>query len=351
MRVLVATEELSSTPSEGLLVFVMHLCRFLATEGEMTALHAIGTPEPGYRSLKILSRKTMLSRELLRFFKDESHDVVIYIPSSGLTGFGLGRAALLRHISNTPSILIALQERTMGLLHTIASQFHGPELILSPSEILRGSLERLGFITDFIMPGYDKRCFTPVAVSERTRLRRKYGIPDNRYIVLHVGHITESRNMQVFLKYRDWGDDIQPVIKCGDADPAWRDRLRRAGVIVIDEFLRDIHEIYQTADCYLFPVYAPTGALEFPLSVIEAMACNLPVMSTRFGALTEVIEEGDGFFYIDKTTEIGSKLRMLRNQTPSTMHKVEDLSWSGVFNRFLAPHLRSLCRTGTGECR
>ncbi len=351
MKILFTTEELSSTPSEGLLVFVMHLCRFLRAKGALTALHATGTPENGFRSLKILSRKTLLSRELLRFFKREKHDIVIYIPSSGITGFGLGRAALLRHFSKTPTILIGLQERSVGLVHTVASQFQGPELILSPSQILRDRLDRLGFVTDFIMPGYDDSCFKPIADSEHSGLRRKYSIPEDRYIVLHVGHIKESRNMQAFLKYREWGDDIQPVIKCGDVDPAWRDRLRRAGIIVIDEFLRDVHELYQAADCYLFPVYSPTGALEFPLSVIEAMACNLPVLSTRFGALTEVIEEGDGFYYFDKTAEIDGKLAELRNLAPATANKVKDFCWGRVFDKFLAPHLRSLCDTRKGENR
>lgn len=351
MKVLFVTEELSSRPSEGLLVFAMHLCRFLKGESELTALHAVGTPEPGFTSVRILSRKILLTRELFRFFRRERYDVAIYIPSSGLTGFGLGRAAVLRHFSKTPTILIALQERTMGLLHTIASQFHGPELILSPADDLRDGLERLGFVTDFIMPGYDENCFKPVTTAERAILRKKYNIPRDRYIVLHVGHIKESRNMQVFLKYREWGNDIQPVIKCGEADPALRDRLRMAGVIVVDEFLRDVHELYQAADCYLFPVYSPTGALEFPLSVIEASACNLPVLSTRFGALTEVIEEGGGFLYIDRAAQIKGKLDMLRHTAPSTANKVKDFRWSSVFGRFLTPHLQSLSNIGKGKDR
>ncbi len=340
MKILLASEEVTAQPEEGLLAFTMHLCRYLDRLGELTVLHAVGSPEESLRSHRILSNKVLLSGPLMRFFRKEHFDVVLYIPSSGLTGFGLGRSLLLGYIARSPTMLIALQERSVGALHRAISLLGHPELILSPVKGLTTKLARLGFNTGFIMPGYDDSLFQPVDTGVKRRLRYKYGLPQDRYIVLHVGHVRESRNMQAFLRYREWGKNIQPVIKAGEHDPAWRDRLRRAGVIVIDEYIDQVQEFYQAADCYLFPVLCPRGALEFPLSVIEAAACNLPVLTTRFGALPDVIPEKNGILYLENTSDIPRYLLKIKELKVNTVEAVRELSWESVFERYLAPHLQ-----------
>ena len=68
--------------------------------------------------------------------------------------------------------------------------------------------------------------------------------------------------------------------------------LEAAGVRVLRENLPAIHELYQLADVYLFPVQRADAAMEIPLSVLEAMAVNLPIITTPFGRLTELFEGG-----------------------------------------------------------
>lgn len=346
MKILFASEEVTAQPEEGLLVFTMHLCRYLNDIGELTVLHVRGNPEEHLRARRILSRRWLVTGRLLRFLRTERFDRVLYVPSSGLTGFGLGRSLLLRCIARAPTTVIALQERAVGALHRLVALAGHPESILSPVKGLTERLAHLGFDTGFIMPGYDGSLFRPVGSETKRLLRERYGLPRDRFIVLHVGHVRETRNMQVFLRYREWGDTVQPVIKAGEHDPAWRHRLRRAGVIVIDEYIEKVHEIYQAADCYLFPVVRPTGALEFPLSVIEAAACNLPVITTRFGALPDVIPEGNGILYLENTSDIARNLREARRLDVKTSEVVRDLSWDSVFEKYLAPHLMSTEPTG-----
>jgi glycosyltransferase involved in cell wall biosynthesis len=340
MKILLASEEVTAQPEEGLLVYTMHLCRYLDRLGKLTIVHALGSPDEGLRALRLLSPRVLLTGRLIRFLRNERFDRVIYIPSSGLTGFGLGRGLLLRSLAQSPTILIALQERTVGALHRTLALVGRPELVLSPTKGLAARLARLGFHTGFTMPGYDEALFRPVGQEEKHRLRAKYGLPTDRYIVLHVGHVRESRNVQIFLRYRQWGENIQPVIKAGEVDTAWRDRLRRTGVIVIDEYIDQVHELYQAADCYLFPVLCTTGALEFPLSVIEAAACNLPVLTTRFGALPDVIREGNGLLYLENGSYIPRMLLQLKEMECRTSEKVQEFSWEGVFEKYLAPFLR-----------
>ncbi len=340
MKILLASEEVTAQPEEGLRVYTMHLCRYLDRLGKLTVVHALGSPDEELRALRLLSPRVLLTRRLIGFLRRERFDRVIYIPAMGMTGFGLGRSLLLRSLAQSPTILIALQERTVGPLHRIFALVGRPELVLSPAKGLAAGLARLGFHTGFTMPGYDEALFRPVSQEEKLRLRAKYGLPPDRYVVLHVGHIRESRNVQVFLRYRQWGENVQPVIKAGEVDPAWRDRLRRTGVIVIDEYINQVHELYQAADCYLFPVLCNTGALEFPLSVIEAAACNLPILTTRFGALPDIIREGNGLLYLENSSYIPHMLLRIKEIECRTSEKVQEYSWEGVFERYVAPFLR-----------
>ncbi len=348
MKILLATEEMTARPCEGLLVFAMHLARFLNDFGDLTVVHAYGEPEKTLRALKVLAPKWILTKAFFQLTRKERFDIAIYIPSSGITTFGLGRGVLIRSLVKTPTILIALQERRIGRGHAVLSYFRNPELILSPVRGLHGKLEEIGLQSSFVMPGYDDELFRPVSTEMKYRLREKYNLPKDQYILLHVGHIIESRNMQVFLRHREWGHDIQSVVKGGNIDPSWRHRLRMAGIIVIDEYIDNIHEIYQAADCYFFPVFSPKGALEFPLSVIEASACDLPVLTTPFGALPDIIAEGEGLLYFNKVSDIPEKLFFLRGLRPQTSQKVKELSWRMVFQKYLTPHLESLGEGETG---
>jgi glycosyltransferase involved in cell wall biosynthesis len=340
MKILLASEDMTGRPEEGLRVYTMHLGRYLDKIGELTVLHAVGEPEAALRSRRILSPTFLLSDRLVRFLRIHRFDVALYVPVSGLTAYGLARGTLLRMLSKSPTVLIALQERSVGVLHRLFSAAGRPDVILSPVKELTRTLDSMGFRTGFTMPGFDEGLFRPVDPARKPFLRSKYGIPEERYIVLHVGHVREERNMGVFLRYREWGENVQVVVKAGDEEPSWRDRLRRAGVIVIDEYVESMHEIYQAADCYLFPVSCRTGALEFPLSVIEAAACNLPVLTTPFGALPGVIRGGEGFTYFENSSDIPRLVRALRASEVRTAEKVRDFSWGTVFDRFLLPHLR-----------
>lgn len=342
MRILLATEEITAKPEAGLLVFVKHLVRYLDGISDLTVLYSDGEPEDKQRAFQVLSKKCVATVELLQLLRTESFDIVLYVPSSSFNAFGLLRAVVLKALFKAPTIVIALQHRSIGKLHALFSRMRTPELILTPVGELSLGLEALGQRTGFIIPGFDDRFFKPVSPDAKSGLRRKYGLPPDQFVILHVGHIRENRNMQVFLKHREWGRDIVPVVKGGEVEHSWLHRLQMAGVIVFDEYFDKMHELYQAADCYLFPVSNPTGALEFPLSVVEACACNLPVITTPFGALPEIIREGEGFHYIRSFAEIPHRIASIRSGTIDTAAKVADLSWDAIFERYLEAHIKRL---------
>jgi len=70
---------------------------------------------------------------------------------------------------------------------------------------------------------------------------------------------------------------------------------------------------YQAADLFLFPSMADT----FPLAVIEAMACGVPVVATAVGGIPEQVEEGHTGFLVppgDAARMAGRALELLDDE-------------------------------------
>jgi glycosyltransferase involved in cell wall biosynthesis len=68
---------------------------------------------------------------------------------------------------------------------------------------------------------------------------------------------------------------------------------------------------------------------------MEAMACNLPVVSTRFGALPRVFPEGGGLFFVDKPEDIPRYVEELGSSSVEikTREKVLPYSWESIVDR------------------
>lgn len=51
----------------------------------------------------------------------------------------------------------------------------------------------------------------------------------------------------------------------------------RGNITIIDTYLRNVQEVYQLADVYLFPVQEIENCIDIPLSVLEAASaiCQL----------------------------------------------------------------------------
>ena len=119
--------------------------------------------------------------------------------------------------------------------------------------------------------------------------------------------------------------------------PAYEAALRKAGVMVTNGYNPRIAEFYGLADCYVFPTTITVGSIDVPLSILEAMACNLPVVSTRFGGLPRMFGEEKGFFYSD-TANFCTKIRALKegNIDICTRRLVRPYSWDNIANNLYA---------------
>lgn len=211
-----------------------------------------------------------------------------------------------------------------------------PDILLTQSDDSERILTSLGCRTVFLPSGVDLARFAPVGPDSRQQLRQKYGIRSDSFVLLHVGNIRSGRGLATLMRLQ--GEDRQVVIVSStsvSADKILHDQLLRSGCLVLTSYCEHIEELYGLADFYVFPVSPKNrrNSIELPLSVLEAMACNLPVLATRFGALPRVFAEGQGLVYIDREADVLSVLETARGMEVATRDKVAEYSWEKVVGR------------------
>ena len=137
-----------------------------------------------------------------------------------------------------------------------------------------------------IQNGIDLNVFKPTD----NRIREKFGIPNNRMLILGVigsgfgsekgkndfvrlAQNSDSQIVLVGLKGSDFNDLPESIIALG--------RTNRQ---------EELAELYSAADVVLNPTYNDT----FPTINIESIACGTPVVTYRTGGSPEILDDGTG---------------------------------------------------------
>lgn len=214
--------------------------------------------------------------------------------------------------------------------------FLKPNLLLVQSSKQGTDFGKLGFRTSFFPGGIDTGQFHPVSETKKRELRKKFRIPIDKFVVLHVGHITRMRSLEVFDRIARINNCFIYIVAATSwvaPDESLLLQLERAGCFINTNFIPDIEQVYQMSDCYVFPGFSESPSIEIPLSVLEAMACNVPVVSGRFGGLSDLFADGDGFYFADSADEILQSLnRILHSHSEKfkTRKMVNGLSWKSL---------------------
>lgn len=296
--------------------------------------------------------KTFISLSLWKDIKAFEPQVIIYLPTASATIASFMRIVLLKALSRSAIIVfIALQPRLLSKLASQLVPFLTPHCLLVQNPRFLATFKNLGVNGDVIYSGVDTSLFTPTGSQEQKAiLRAKYGLPEDNKIVMHVGHISPYRNL-------DWLTSLGKDLSCtpvvvgststtkvsshftSDDQAMLVKELRKCGVLILDSYIEGIWEVYQAADCYVFPVMSEAGSIGIPLSVLEAMACNLPVVTTPFGGLPMMFSERDGLFYARNEDEFRQCVRQALSLQPDqikTREKVLPYCWENVARSILA---------------
>ena len=321
---------------EGARKFAYSLAGGLSAHSEVRGLSIGG----GFSSNGIVSlpaSKTFLARGLRDQIERFRPDLLCYVPSASMTVFAFMRAWVLKGYAPTAkTALVLLQPRRHSLPGRKVLSLFQPDIVMTQSEQMRRYARDIGCRVAVLPPAVNLERFRPASPEERCALRERHGLPRDAFIALHVGHAKPGRNVETLARLTS---DAQPVFVAGSStgmDESLVRRLRDQSVLVMTDYIPQIEDIYRAADCYVFPVRSADDAIEVPLSVLEAMACNLPVVSMRFGALPDLFHEAPGLRLVSRVEELVASVQSRDWMQPSeTRSMVEPYSWPNAARKLL----------------
>ncbi|HET6348074.1 MAG TPA: glycosyltransferase, partial [Candidatus Krumholzibacteria bacterium] len=264
-------------------------------------------------------------------------EIIIYVPSPSDTVGSFMRAFMLRrHWRHARIGMVALIPRRHPASKRVLLSATAPDVIFVPSYASLLHLSDLSLRGQLVPVGVDLAQFRRPQDGERDALRHKYGVPADATVYLHVGHLSPRRNVGALARLADEANAHVIVIGSTSTpeDASLRAGLEAKGVRVIREFVA-VEEFYRLADGYVFPVIDSEGCVEIPLSVIEALASGLPVISRPFGGMRDVLPAGDDVRYFENEDDMVTQARALRAQPPAGTRDMSTFAWRAVADRIL----------------
>lgn len=333
MRILLFSERLRVPYDEGIKNVTIQLSKALSEEHTVQVLTSGGQDDAIYHVQNIPANRLLLSSRLGAAIRRFQPEAIIYVPTACGTVFSFLRAQILHlYGQRVPTILITLQPRPYTAWGRWLISRLAPAWVVAQSMRTVGEMEKLGCRAALLPPAVDTGRFQPASAWEKGLLRQKYGIPVDAAVILHVGHLKGKRNLSHFLALQGTGCYHALVVTSTstEQDKALKEALRNAGGTVIDTYIANIEDIYRLADVYLFLAEEHTAAIEMPLSVLEAMSCNLPVVTTPFGGLPDFFTDGDGLFFWRGERTLADTIRMALSVPCATRKLVESRTWAAA---------------------
>ena len=130
---------------------------------------------------------------------------------------------------------------------------------------------------------------------QRYRKGRKadVGIPSGAFVFGIAATLRSWKGHQdlidAFSQIEDKGDFHLLIAGDGPQRPFLEQNIRSRRIHLLGH-REDVPEVLGAMDCFVLPSYANEGV---PQAIMQAMAMELPVISTRVGAIAEVVREGE----------------------------------------------------------
>lgn len=336
MKVTLITEYLNPPYDEGIKKTVYNLFSNLDRNYELQVICRYGFVKDNIHIVK--ANPLFLSKEVKSLIKNFNPDSLIYLPFQSSTFSSYLRLKVLSYFANRAKIIfIALQPKPLKKWQQFIVKLIRPKFALTPSPSLHKFWNKIN-ITNVLMPLLtDLSVFKPLKQKENKQiLRKKYDLPQSAFIISHMGHLNEGRNLKSLFSLQKEG--VQVIIVSSSSTPTdavgsklLKKEILKTGIIILDRYIENIEEVYQLSDLYIFPVVKENSSIGMPLSILEARACGIPVLTSDYGSVKHFLDtDCDGIFYSEPKNFL-SKFETIRIKLNSNFQKTKVLELNNIF--------------------
>lgn len=270
----------------------------------------------------------VISMHCIKRIKKFHPDIIHYIPGP-TNKSALLIKAIIAYLGYKPKIVLSASYPYFDDIFFKLIRFK-PDYVFSSSSNFKNRLDRLGINSELLPNGVDTEKFKPVSERSKNELRYKYKLDKDKITLLHVGHIKSNRNLGIFKRL---SHDYQVIIVGStyiEVDKKIVNDLLNAGCNLFCGYIPNIEEFYQLSDCYIFPVILGNSIL-CPLSVMEAMSCNLSVLTKPFEGIQTFFREGNGLLYLNSEEDFADQIKKVTQISDiNTRDKVDKYSWKNI---------------------
>jgi UDP-glucose:(heptosyl)LPS alpha-1,3-glucosyltransferase len=199
-----------------------------------------------------------------------------------------------------------------------------------------------------IRNGVDFNRFNPnIRLAYRKKLRQSYDIDDSDVVILFVAMNFRRKGLVPLMKAIGAlsNTDMVRLLVVGKGKKGYFKRMASKlgidrNVIFVGPTSR-IEQYYGGADFFVLPTYYDP----FANVCLEALACGLPVVTTRVNGASELIENGKNGFVVDNPDEfkdLSEAIKKLMN--PRLRNSMAENAFESVKHLTIEEHARRVCR-------
>ncbi len=336
MKVLFITEILNPPYDEGIKKTVYNLFLNLDENYELQVICRYGFHKDNIHIVD--TNPLFFSKKVKSIISKFKPDSLLYLPFQSSTFASYLRLKIISSFAKHSKInLIALQPKPLKKWQKWVVKHIKPEFALTPSPSLNKFWDQINVKNELIPLLTDLSIFRPLQDRKAKRaLREKYGIPIDSFIVSHMGHLNEGRNLKSLFPLQKEGTQVVIVSSSSTPEDAIGTNLLRqeildSGILIIDRFIEHIEEIYQLSDLYIFPVVEENSSIGMPLSILEARACGVPVLTSEYGSVKHFLDNDYGGIFYSQPENFFSTFKENKRMFDSQFIKTDVLELNTIF--------------------